>query len=194
MKLGKAGESGMGDDTFNQPSGVAVLSTGEILVAEGHGSKLNKSRVDVFSKDGKFLRSFASHGTSDGQLTEPHAIAVDAQDRIYVADRTGNRVAVFDKSGKFLANWKQFGRPSGVWVDKNGLIYVADSQSDEKTNPGCKMGIRVGSVKDGQVLYYIPPPPGVDAKTPPPEGISVDSHGTIYASAVQMKDVKKYTK
>src|SRR5204863_5365986 len=90
--------------------------------------------------------------------------------------------------------WKQFGRPSGVWVDKNGLIYVADSQSDEKTNPGCKMGIRVGSVKDGQVMYYIPPPPGVDAKTPPPEGISVDSRGTIYASAVQMKDVKKYTK
>jgi DNA-binding beta-propeller fold protein YncE len=194
LKLGKPGESGMGNDTFNQPTGLAVLSTGEILVAEGHGSKLNKSRINVYSKDGKYLRSFASHGTGDGQLTEPHAIAVDAQDRIYVADRTGNRVAVFDKSGKFLANWKQFGRPSGVWVDKNGLIYVADSQSDEKTNPGCKMGIRVGSVKDGQVMYYIPPPPGVDAKTPPPEGISVDSHGTIYASAVQMKDVKKYTK
>src|SRR6267154_4429909 len=65
LKLGKAGESGMGDDTFNQPSGLAVLSTGEILVAEGHGSKLNKSRVDVYSKDGKFLRSFASHGTGD---------------------------------------------------------------------------------------------------------------------------------
>ena len=194
LKLGKPGESGMGNDTLNQPTGLAVLSTGEILVAEGHGSKLNKSRVNVYSKDGKYLRSFASHGTGDGQLTEPHAIAVDGQDRIYVADRTGNRVAVFDKTGKFLANWKQFGRPSGVWVDKNGMIYVADSQSDEKTNPGCKMGIRVGSVKDGQVLYYIPPPPGVDAKTPPPEGIAVDSHGTIYASAVQMKDVKKYTK
>ena len=44
LKLGKPGESGMGDDTLNQPSGLAVLSTGEILVAEGHGSKLNKSR------------------------------------------------------------------------------------------------------------------------------------------------------
>src|SRR5437588_5818599 len=113
LKLGKAGESGMGNDTFNQPTGLAVLSTGEILVAEGHGSKLNKSRINVYSKDGKYLRSFASHGTGEGQLTEPHAIAVDSQDRIYVADRTGNRVAVFDKSGKFLANWKQFGRPSG---------------------------------------------------------------------------------
>jgi sugar lactone lactonase YvrE len=194
LKLGKAGESGMGDDMFNQPTGLAVLSTGEILVAEGHGSKLNKSRIDVYSKDGKFLRSFASHGTGDGQLTEPHAIAVDNEDRIYAADRTSSRVNVYDKTGKFLAAWKQFGRPSGVWVDKNDMLYVADSQSDEKTNPGCKMGIRVGSVKDGKVTAYLPPPPVADPKTQPPEGITVDSHGTIYAAAVQGKDVKKYTK
>ena len=61
-------------------------------------------------------------------------------------------------------------------------------------NGGRKMGIRAGSVKEGKVQYYIPPPPVAGPKTPPPEGISVDSHGTIYASAVQMKDVKKYTK
>ncbi len=132
------------------------------------------------------LRTFASHGTGDGQLTEPHAVAVDAQDRIYVADRTGNRINVYDKDGKFLHSWKQFGRPSGVFVDKNGMIYVADSQSDEKTNPGCKMGIRIGSVKDGKVMYYIAPPAGTNDKTPPPEGIAVDSHGNIYAAAVQM--------
>jgi DNA-binding beta-propeller fold protein YncE len=194
LKLGKAGEPGMGNDEFNQPTGVAFLSNGDVVIIEGHGSKLNKSRVNIYSKDGKYLRSFASHGTGDGQLTEPHAVTVDQEDRIYVADRTGNRVAVFDKTGKFLANWKQFGRPSGVWVDKNDMLYVADSQSDEKTNPGCKMGIRVGSVKDGKVTAYIPPPPGVTDKMPPPEGVAVDSHGTIYAAAVQMKDVKKYTK
>jgi sugar lactone lactonase YvrE len=184
----------MGDDAFNQPTGLAVLSTGEILVAEGHGSKMNKSRINVYDKNGKFLRSFASHGTGDGQLTEPHAIAVDNEDRIYAADRTSARVNVYDKTGKFLTAWKQFGRPSGVWVDKNDTLYVADSQSNEKNNPGCKMGIRIGSVKDGTVTAYIPPPPGVDDKTPPSEGITVDSHGNIYAAAVQMKDVKKYTK
>ena len=199
LKLGKPGESGMGNDTLNQPTGVAVQSNGNILVAEGHGSKLNKSRIDVYSKDGKFIKSFASHGTGDGQLTEPHAIAVDRQDRVYVADRTGARINVYDKDGKFLTSWKQFGRPSGVWVDNNDMLYVADSQSaadpkEANYNGGCKMGIRVGSTKDGKVTAYIPPPPGVDAKTPPPEGIAVDSHGTIYASAVQMKDVKKYTK
>ena len=71
---------------------------------EGHGSKLNKSQVNIYSKDGKLLRSFASHGTGDGQLTEPHAVAVDSQDRIYVADRPGNRINFYDKAGKFLAS------------------------------------------------------------------------------------------
>jgi sugar lactone lactonase YvrE len=199
LRVGKAGEPGLGDDAFNAPTGVAVLSTGEILIAEGHGSKLNKSRVNVYDKNGKFLRSFAKHGTGDGELTEPHAIAVDKQDHIYVADRTGARVNVYDKTGKFLASWKQFGRPSGVWVDNNDMIYVADSQSQPDAskpnfNGNCKMGIRVGSTKDGKVMYYIPPPPAASPDTPPPEGIAVDSKGTIYAAAVQGKDVKKYTK
>ncbi len=194
LKLGTAGKQGTGPGEFNQPTGVAVLSNGDIVMIEGHGSKLNKSDVNIYTKGGKLVRTFASHGTGDGQLTEPHSVAVDAQDRIYVADRTSNRINVYDKDGKFLHSWKQFGRPSGVFVDKNGLIYVADSQSDEKTNPGCKMGIRIGSVKDGKVMYYIAPPAGTNDKTPPPEGIAVDSHGDIYAAAVQRQEILKYVK
>jgi hypothetical protein len=56
------------------------------------------------------------------------------------------------------------------------------------------MGIRIGSVKDGKVTAYIPPPPVADPKLPPPEGVTVDSHGTIYAAAQQQSDVKKYVK
>lgn len=194
LKLGKPGQPGMGNDEFNQPTGIAQLSNGDMVIIEGHGSKLNKSRVNIYTRDGKYLTSFASHGTGDGQLTEPHAISVDRRDHIYVADRTGNRINVYDRAGKLLASWKQFGRPSGLFVDKNDMIYVADSQSDEKTNPGCKMGIRIGSVTDGKVKYYIPPPPGVNEKTPPPEGIAVDSHGNIYVAAVQMRAILKYAK
>ena len=194
-RIGKAGQPGPGDDAFNQPTGVAfVPANGFLAIAEGHGSKMNKSRINLYTRTGAFVLSFASHGTGQGQLTEPHAIATDAQSRIYVADRTGNRINVYEKNGKFVTSWKQFGRPSGLTVDKNGLIYVADSQSNDKNNPGCKMGIRIGSVKDGKVTAYIPPPPGVTNDLPPPEGIAVDSKGTIYAAAVQMKRIIKYTK
>src|SRR2546422_4129738 len=76
---------------------------------------------------------------------------------------------------------------------------ISDSESEDApgkdtNNPGCKRGIRGGSVKDGKVQFYIPPPPVPDPKFPPPEGVAVDSHGAIYAAAVQAKEVYKYVK
>jgi DNA-binding beta-propeller fold protein YncE len=195
MKLGKAGTPGMDEGEFNQPTGVSFLSDGSLVAIEGHNSKMHKSQVNIFSSDGKLIRKFSSYGDGDGQLTEPHSVTVDSQDRIFVADRTDNRISIFDKNGKFIANWKQFGRPSGVWINKStDTLYVADSQSDEMNNPGCNMGIRVGDAKTGKVEYYIPPPAGSTEKMPPPEGIAVDSHGNIYAAAVQRREVYKYVK
>jgi hypothetical protein len=36
----------------------------------------------------------------------------------------------------------------GIEIDRNDMIYVADSQSNATNNPGYKQGIRIGSVKD----------------------------------------------
>src|SRR3979490_1850770 len=165
LKLGKpgqgAGQSGL--DIFDSPTGVAVASNGDIYISEGHGeAKPNNSRIMVFTKDGKFIKTFGTAGSGDGQMRSPHAIAFDSQDHLYVADRGNSRVVVFDRDGKFLAAWKQFGRPSGIGVDRNDMLYVIDSQSSDNQgaanyNPGCQRGIRIGSVKDGKVVYFIPP-------------------------------------
>jgi hypothetical protein len=202
LKLGKPGEGAgqSGLDIFDSPTGVAGASNGDIYISEGHGeARPNNSRIMVFTKDGRFIKTFATWGSGDGQLRSPHAIAFDSQDRLYVADRGNSRVAVFDKDGKFLAAWKQFGRPSGVAVDNNDMLYVIDSQSSENQgaanyNPGCKRGIRVGSVRDGKVQYFIPPPVPPDPKMQPPIGIVVDGNGTIYAASDDQMDIKKYVR
>jgi sugar lactone lactonase YvrE len=202
LKLGKPGQGAgqTGLDIFDSPTGVAVASNGEIYISEGHGeTKVNNSRIMVFTKEGKFIRTFGTWGMGDGQMRSPHALAFDSQDRLYVADRGNSRIVVFDKEGKFLAAWKQFGRPSGVAVDKNDMLYVADSQSSDNPsaanyNPGCRRGIRVGNVKDGKVLYFIPPPVPPDPKMQPPIGIVVDGQGAIYAASDDQKDIKKYVK
>ncbi|SRR6266516_3068207 len=73
---------------------------------------------------------------------------------------------------------KQFGRPSSVFIDKNDVIYVADSQSNEKTNPGFRQGIRIGSVKDGKVAAFIPL---VYPALGSAEEVATDDQGNVYA-------------
>ena len=78
------------------------------------------------------------------------------------------------------------------------MLYVIDSQSTDmpgdRYNPSCKRGIRVGSSKDGKVLYYIPPPPPADPKWQPAIGITADRNGNIYAASDDQMNVVKWVK
>jgi DNA-binding beta-propeller fold protein YncE len=199
MTLGKAGQIGSGTDVFDRPTGIAFAPNGDIFISEGHAPSFGNSRIMKFDKSGKFIKSFGHLGSGDGELKGPHVLAFDSQGRLFVADRSNSRVAIFDQDGKFLGAWHQFGRPSGIFIDKNDMLYVSDSESEDApgkdtNNPGCKRGIRVGSVKDGKVQFYIPPPSVSDPKFPPPEGVAADSHGNIYAAAVQAMEVYKYVR
>ena len=49
---------------------------------------------------------------------------------LFVGDRQNNRIQIFDQDGKFLDQWTQFSRPSGIFIDRNDIIYVADSESE----------------------------------------------------------------
>src|SRR5436309_1077646 len=197
LTLGKPGVAGSGPDTFNQPSDVLVAPSGDIFVADGHGPQTN-ARIVKFDKSGKFLTSWGGHGSGENQLEGPHALAMDSQGRLFVGDRTNNRVQVFDQSGKLLASWKQFGRPSGIFIDRNDRIYVTDSESREDNkpedygyNPGVRRGIRIGSVKDGKVTAFIPDPKPMGGSSTS-EGVAVDRQGNVYGAEVGPRDVKKY--
>src|SRR6185295_18021688 len=122
MTLGKKGVPGNGPDTFNQPSDVLVAPNGDIFVADGHGPQTN-ARIVKFDKTGKFLKTWGNHGSGDADLEGPHALAMDSRGRLFVGDRTNNRIQVFDQDGKLLASWKQFGRPSGIFIDRNDMMY-----------------------------------------------------------------------
>ncbi len=70
--------------------------------------------------------------------------------------RPGGRLADFVKTVQLF----QFSRPSGVFIDKNDTIYVADSESESvsKNHDGWKRGIRIGKVADGVLTAFIPDP------------------------------------
>jgi len=195
LTLGKAGIAGDGPDTFNQPSDVVTGRNGDIFVADGHDRETN-ARIVKFSKDGRFIKTWGKRGSAPGEFDTPHAIAIDSRGRVFVGDRANNRIQIFDQDGKFLEEWKRFSRPSGIFIDRNDVIYVADSESNTKRNPGWKRGIYIGSARDGKVTAFIPDPePDPDkSATSGAEGVAADPQGNIYGAEVGPKTLRKYVK
>jgi sugar lactone lactonase YvrE len=195
LTLGKPNTPGSGPDEFNAPSAVVTAPNGDIFVADGHGGNTN-ARVVKFGKDGKFIKTWGKKGSAPGELDVPHTIAMDSQGRLFVGDRQNNRIQVFDQDGKFLDQWAQFSRPSGIYIDKNDNIYVADSESESvsKNHDGWKRGIRVGSAKDGSVSAFIPDPDEKANTTSAAEGVAADAAGNIYGAEVGPKRMMKYVR
>jgi mono/diheme cytochrome c family protein/sugar lactone lactonase YvrE len=200
MKIGKAGTPGDTPDTLNQPNAVIEAPNGDIFISDGHNVGTGNARVLKFKADGTFIKLWGGHGTAPGQFEMPHSLAFDSKGRLFVADRGNDRIQIFDQDGKFLDQWTQFSRPSGVFIDKNDIIYVADSESRDKDgyghHPGWKRGIRVGSAVDGSVAAFIPDPePNYEnMSTSAAEGVVADAAGNIYGAEVGTKGVKKYVK
>ena len=197
MTLGKAGVAGDGPDTFNQPNAVAIAPNGDIFVSDGHNVGRGNARVLKFSKDGKPIKQWGGHGSAPGQFEMPHALAFDSKGRLFVADRGNNRIQIFDQNGKFLEEWKQFGRPSGIFIDRNDAMYVADSESTDKTATAT---IPVGNGASASAApktaghgLHSRPLPGT-AVTSAAEGVAADAQGNVYGAEVGPKDVKKYVR
>jgi DNA-binding beta-propeller fold protein YncE len=188
MTLGKPGVAGDGPDTFNGPSDILIAPNGDIFVADGHGGETN-ARVVKLSSSGKFIKAWGKKGTAPGDFETPHGLAMDSTGRLFVADRGNARVQIFDQNGTFLTEWRQFGRPSGVFIDKKDTIYVADSQSNEKNNPGFKQGIRIGSAKTGKVSAFIP-----WNETNTIEGVAADDEGHVYGGFTNTLNFRRFVK
>jgi sugar lactone lactonase YvrE len=199
MTLGRKGVAGDGKDTLRKPNDIVVAPDGSIFVADGHASGRGEpanNRIVKYAPDGTYLMEFGVAGTGPGELNEPHAIAMDSQGRLFVADRANSRIQLFDQAGQHLATWTQFGRPSGLFIDANDLLYVADSESNARRNPGWKRGIRIGSAKDGFVTEFIPDPEADqdNSGTSGAEGVIVDAEGNVYGGEVGPKGVVKYVR
>ncbi len=198
LTLGKSGGA-REPEYFWQPNAVVTAPNGDVFIAEGHANAPTaNARILKFDKTGKFIRSWGRRGTSGAvdELLQPHALAMDSQGRLFVADRSNNRILVLDQNFSHLATWYQFSRPSGIFIDANDMMYVADAESGTVApdRKNWTRGIRVGSAKDGKVIAFIPDPDTTKTSTSSAEGVAVDAKGNIYGAEVGQRALKRYVR
>jgi len=197
MTLGTPGEAGDPPTHFDAPNDVFIAPNGTIYVGDTHGAQFQheagptaKSRISMFAPDGTFIKTFGEWGLEDGQFRSPHSLAMDSQGRLFVADRGNSRIQIFTQDGEHLDTWYQFSRISGLFIDPNtDMLYAIDSESDDNYNPGWSKGLRVGSARTGEVLYFVPAhessrPSGMGGVGSMGEGVTVDKNGVVYAGEV----------
>lgn len=113
---------------FNFPFAVAVGPDGRLYVTD----QMN-FRIQVFERNGTFVRSIGAPGDGPGTFARVKGVAVDRHNRVYVTDAAFSNVQVFDAEGRLLMFFSSLGygegqllQPLGITATAQGNILVAD--------------------------------------------------------------------
>ncbi len=134
---------------FGLPEGIAISSSGEIVVSDiedDHLIKLNS----FFEYD----RTFGGFENLEGGLRDPLGIFVSRNGDFYVADSRNHRVVVFDAFGNFLRSFGKeiLNNPKGVTIGADKLVYVSNTGENS---------LVVFDPKGDVLLEYESPGPGI---------------------------------
>ena len=139
--------------TFCRPTDIGWDQQGNIFVADGYCN----NRVVKYDPNGRFLAQAGSseRGKELGQFSLPHAIQVDHEGNVYVADRSNNRYVVLDNNLKPLRAYTNVGTAWGDCISEGKHQYLFVTNSNPNGNgPGTwkKTGQIYKMELDGTVL------------------------------------------
>ncbi|HUG89303.1 MAG TPA: peptidyl-alpha-hydroxyglycine alpha-amidating lyase family protein [Planctomycetaceae bacterium] len=198
--LGTPDEAGEDERRLNKPTDMAITPEGDVFVSDGYGN----NRIVHFDADGRFVKAWGRAGQRPGEFNTPHAIALDSEGRLYVADRSNARVQVFDQSGKFLDQWTDIVTPWGFCVTPQDEIWVCGSSptSWKLSGPdafGCppRDQVFMKFAPSGKLVQLWTVPKGTDGQEQPGElnwvhCLALDSRGNIYTGDIMGKRVQKF--
>ena len=115
------GSHGSGDECFDRPGDLCFASDGLLYITDG-----NNKRTCVYDKDGKFIRKFPT-------ISKPTNIDATDCGHLIIGFMLPHKVMIYTTGGELThvfgghgSGVGQFWNPSGVSVDSDGLIHIAD--------------------------------------------------------------------
>ncbi len=107
------------------PTNLAVAPNGNIYVGDGYGS----SYVNVYTPEGKYIKTFGGKGAGPGKLDCPHGIVLDTRAGeaiLMVADRANHRIQTFNLEGDHLGFIEGTNLPCTFAFNKRGEAVIPD--------------------------------------------------------------------
>ncbi len=178
MTLGEREVFADDQDHFARPTDMAFLPDGNFFVSDGYVN----TRVVKFNEDGEYLLEWGSSGTGPGQFNLVHSVKVDADRRVYVADRRNGRIQIFDENGEFLDMWDGMAQPSHIVVAQDQTIWMSD--------PTLNRLVQFNS--DGQRLTYWGAAGSFPGAFNNPHHFDSDQDGNLYVADVNNYRVQKF--
>lgn len=187
MTIGTKGQSGIwdesaGDELLFQPNDLALDSEGNVYVAQGHGSP--EPRVLKFNPDGEFIRQWGSRGFGPGQFWMAHAIEIDADDTVYVADRENMRIHRFDTDGNLLGEWLFDAMVCALHLHNDGYMYITTGFDGQLAKVDMT----------GRVLGAIGRPGTANGQFGEAHALTLDLQGNAYIADVINRRIQKFEK
>lgn len=133
FEINGSGQEGNLDGQFCRPWGVCCDQQGNIIIADR-----SNNRVQIFDRNGIFLRKFGTYGTRAGQFDRPAAVAYDSKlNRIIVTDKDNHRIQIFEQDGTYIFKFGEkgskpgpyFNYPWDVAVNSESNILISDTRN-----------------------------------------------------------------
>jgi len=186
--------------TFSHPFGLAVDGAGNVYFADEVRHKVYKVTPNgtIITLAGNGTAGFKDENGTNAQFNGPTGVTLDANNNVYVADRSNHRIRKITPNGD-VTTWAGDGSitnlnlPTGLAFDGTGNMIVADQQQYKiiKITPNTD-GSRTFTTVAGSSAGFADGN-STAAKFDWPTDVAIDGNGNIYVADQSNNRIRKIT-
>jgi sugar lactone lactonase YvrE len=186
------------------PQSVALDLAGDLFIADSLGNRIRKvdaatQVISTVAGDGTAGYSGDAGPAVSAELRAPDDITLDSAGNLFIADFSNHRIRRVDAATKFITTVAGNGTasycgdggpatkaclnyPSGVAVDQEGNLYIADNTNNRVRRVDAVSQIITTIAGDGTPGFSGDGGPSTSAELDYPISISVDGHGNLFVA------------